>query len=90
MPNKATNTTLRAPAYTVSLDHRLRQHSDFQKLLADGDFFWRRMMGSVARPSTLSGEVAMLRGASDDTHREVSRLRAEIDRLSRVVAGDGR
>lgn len=45
----------------IPFDHRLRRHADFQKMLADPDYFYRRMMASVERPSTVSGEVRQLR-----------------------------
>ena len=59
--------------YLVPLDHRIREHPDYQQLQEDSGHFWRRMMASVARPSTISGEIRQ--------------LRVEVDQLRRVVEG---
>ncbi len=55
----------------ILFNHRLRQHPDFQRLLADADYYWRPMMSSVARPSTVAGELRQ--------------LRTEVDKLSQIV-----
>ncbi|MCH8854293.1 MAG: hypothetical protein IID41_16820 [Planctomycetes bacterium] len=60
----------------VSLNQRLQQHPDFGKLKVSGDYYWGRMMASVERPSTVSGEIRQLRN--------------EVRKLRRVVGEVGR
>ncbi len=69
----------------IALDHPLRQHPDFQRLLADDDFFWRPMLASVARPSTIGGEVAQLRTFAHDNRQEVARLGDMIAQLASEI-----
>ncbi len=71
----------------IPFNHRLRQHPDFHRLLVDFDYFWRPMLASVARPSTVAGECAMLRDVAEQTDKEVHGLRNEVDELRQILAG---
>ena len=71
----------------IPFNHRLRQHPDFRRLLADPDCYWRPMMASVARPLTVAGECARLHEAAEQTDKEVHGLRNEVGELRRTLAG---
>lgn len=72
----------------TSLNLRLRQHPDGDKLRVNGNYFWDRMLASLARPSTVPGEVALLRKASGQAAEEIRQLREEVQKLRQVV-GEG-
>lgn len=71
----------------ASLNPRLRQHPDGEKLRVNQNYFFDRMVASVSKPSTLAGETAMLREAAEETHSEVRQLRSEVRELRRSLAG---
>ena len=73
----------------VPFDHSWRQHPDFDKLILNPNYFQDRMMASVSRPSTVAGEVAMLRGVSEQAEEETRQLREEVQQLRRLVQEGG-
>lgn len=70
----------------IPFGHSLRSHPDFGKLLLDPDYYWRPAMASVARPSTVAGECAVLRETAEQTDKELRGLRNEVGELRRIVA----
>ena len=71
----------------ASLNPRLRQHPDGDKLRVNGNYFFDRMLASVSRPCTVAGEAAVLRRTAEQTHAEVRQLRSEVRELRRSLAG---
>ena len=55
----------------ISQNHRLKEHPDYGKLRVNANYYWGRMMASVAQPSTLAGEVWQLRTEIDHLHQVV-------------------
>ena len=55
----------------IFLNPRLQQHPDYARLRVNANYYWDRMLASVAQPFTLTGEVRQ--------------LRTEIDELRQVV-----
>lgn len=70
----------------IPLNHPLRRHPDFDKLLLDPDHFWRPMMASVSRPITVAGECAVLREAAEQADDEAHQLRSEMSQFRRTLA----
>lgn len=70
----------------ASLNPRLRQHPDGDKLRVNGNYFFDRMLASVAPPSTIAEECAMLRDAAERTDQEIRQLSEQVNELRRALA----